>query len=137
MQYPAIMQPTRARILQVSQEEEEDAASKESSTTFPPVSLKVARNFYVADTYYEGSRGGVSAMAYEEADPADMLAAFKGLGAVSDDIKSLLPPECKKAFDVALGKEDKWKAGRGTESDNMHRTAPVIDKAIVPYSVMQ
>ncbi|CAM1507168.1 Fc.00g068090.m01.CDS01 [Cosmosporella sp. VM-42] len=132
LQYPAAMQPTRARIEQVTPEDEEAA---KGSTVFPPVSLKMARNFFVADTYFETSSAGVLSAAYDKSDTADFLAPFNGLGAVSDDVKNLLPPECRKAFDGALEKEHSWRSQWGPESEKMSRRQPIIDKAIVPYSM--
>lgn len=132
MQYPAAMQPTQARIEQVAPEDEE---ATKGSAVFPPVSLKMARNFYVADTYLETPPAGLAPAAYDRDDPTDLLASFNGLGAVSDDIKDLLPPECRQAFETAVGNEQQWKARWGPEKDNMSRREPVIDKAIVPYSM--
>jgi chromatin structure-remodeling complex protein RSC7 len=133
MQYPKTMQPTRARIEQVAPDAEPAAA--DDSTTFGPVSLRMARNFYVTDTYYEGAPAGVTPTYYEKTDSSDPLAQFKGLGAVSDDIKALLPPECRKAFDEAVSQEEEWESRWGTEAETMSRRQPVIDKAIVPYSM--
>lgn len=126
------MQPTRTRIEQVAPEDEEATAD---SAMFPPVPHKMSRNFYVADTYYECPNAGVLSAAHESADSADFLASFNGLQAVSDDIKNLLPPECRKAFDAALDKQNAWRSQWGPESETTSRRAPVIDKAIVPYSM--
>lgn len=132
MQYPVTMQPTRARVEQVAPEDEE---TTKSSAVFPPVPHKLARNFYVVDTYLETPAAGVLPAAYEKSDAPDFLASFNGLGAVSDDIKDLLPPECRKALDGTLEKERVWRSKWGTESEKMSRRQPVIDKAIVPYSM--
>ncbi|KAF4467537.1 hypothetical protein FALBO_5589 [Fusarium albosuccineum] len=134
VQYPATMQPTRARIEQVAPEDEE---ATRGSNVFPPIPGKMARNFYVADTYFETSSAGViSASAVNDtAGSADFLAAFQGLSAVSDEIKDLLPPECRKAFDNAVDKETTWRSQWGPESEKASRRQPVIDKAIVPYSM--
>lgn len=129
LQYPRTMQPTRVRIEQVSPESED---ATEGSSMFPPVPLKMARNFFVTDTYYENAPSGLNSSAYETSDPADFLSAFHGLGAVSDDIKDLLPESCRKAFDGALKEEQQWKSCWGLEKDKMGRRQPVIDKAIVP-----
>lgn len=133
MQYPATMQPTQARIEQVAPEDE---AATEDSIMFPPVPFKMARNFCVTDTYYEGPTAGVAPMAYERTNTADFLGSFNGLGAVPDDVKELLPPECRQAFDRALGNESEWKSRWGPEGDKMARGQLVIDKAIVPYSMV-
>ncbi|OAQ91682.1 chromatin structure-remodeling complex protein RSC7 [Purpureocillium lilacinum] len=132
MQYPAIMQPTLARIEQVAPEDED---ATRGSSRFPPVSAKVARNFMVTDTYFESPPAGAAPVAMDADDSADFLSSFNGLSAVSDDVKDLLPPECRKAFDEALGSDAEWKSRWGPESSKMARRGPVIDKAIVPYSM--
>jgi chromatin structure-remodeling complex protein RSC7 len=134
MQYPVTMQPTRARIEQVAPEDEEAAAG---SSVFPPVPTKMARNFFVADTYFETSSAGVISASGVDgtASSADFLASFQGLSTVSDDIKDLLPPECRAAFDSAVEKETSYRSQWGPETENMSRRQPVIDKAIVPYSM--
>ena len=133
MQYPATMQPTQVRIKQVGPDEEKEDAS---NTSLPPVSYKMAKNFFVADTYMETPSGGLAPAAYEQSDPTDFLASFNGLSAVSDDIRSLLPPQCREAFDKAAGREQEWKSRWGPESETMSRRDPVIDKAIVPYNML-
>jgi chromatin structure-remodeling complex protein RSC7 len=126
------MQPTHARVEQIAPTDEPaDTGSK----VFPPVPARVARNFMVTDTYYETPPTGVSAAANEDLDPTDFLAPFRGLSAVSDEIKDLLPPDCRVAFDAALEKELEWKKKWGPEAQNASRRAPVIDKSIVPYSM--
>jgi len=77
---------------------------------------------------------GFAPAARETHDVPAFLADFQGLGAVSDDIKDLLPPECRAAFDTAAAKERSWKAAWGLEAQFAHRRAPIIDAAIVPYS---
>lgn len=126
------MQPTLARIEQVAPEDEGEAKGSER---FPPVSSKLARNFFITDTYYESPPAGAAPAASDRADSADFLASFNGLSAVSDDIRDLLPPECRKAFENAALQDGEWRSRWGTESDNMSRRDPVIDKAIVPYSM--
>ncbi|KAK1755864.1 chromatin remodelling complex Rsc7/Swp82 subunit-domain-containing protein [Echria macrotheca] len=140
MHYPQHMQPTRARIEQVA-----DSSAETGSAAFPPLNPAISRNFLVMDTQMEMPPRGVAPAAYTPApfDPSapsqddsvpDFLAPFQGLRAVSDDIKELLPPECRKAFDDALKVELDWVASRGTEATTTSRRAPVVDKAIVPYS---
>ncbi|KAH7326577.1 chromatin remodelling complex Rsc7/Swp82 subunit-domain-containing protein [Stachybotrys elegans] len=132
MQYPKVMQPTYARVEQVAPEDE---SATRGNPRFPPVSLKMARNFLVTDTYYESPPAGVTPTSYEKKDPADFLASFRGLGSVTDDIKELLPAECRQAFDQALEREEEWESRWGPEKEKMARRQPVIDKAIVPYSM--
>lgn len=102
---------------------------------FPPVAHKMAKNFYITDTYVETPPTGVTSAAYANNNPNDLLASFNGLGAVSDDIKDLLPPECRVAFDKAHTGEKEWQKKWGPERENMARREPVVDKAIVPYSM--
>lgn len=143
MHYPIATQPTRARIEQVSPAQEQqqqptdDAASK---PRFPPVPLRMARNFYIADTYMERPPLGLpnsTVTSYQrDADPPDFLAAFNGLSAVSEDIAALLPPECRASFDKAVKNEKEWDARWGPEAECTSRREPIIDKAIVPYSMV-
>jgi chromatin structure-remodeling complex protein RSC7 len=132
MQYPKIMQPTYARIEQISPDEEE---ATKGHAMFPPVATKMARNFLVMDTYYESAPAGVTLSSYEKSEPSDLNGEFKGLGAVSQDIKDLLPAKCRQAFDKALSQEREWESRWGPESEKASRRQPVIDKAIVPYSM--
>ncbi|RYP20484.1 hypothetical protein DL767_009438 [Monosporascus sp. MG133] len=129
MQYPATMQPTHVRVEQVK-----DSTVSTGGPLFPPLDPKIPRNFKVVDTYMESPPAGVAPSAMEQREVPSFLAEFQGLGAVSDEIKDLLPPECRAAFDSALGKENEWKAKWGTESESAHRREPIIDAAIVPYS---
>ena len=146
MQYPANMQPTHARIQQVSPVDP-DSEDQSTSRTFPPLQPSVARNFMVTDTYLETPPTGIAPASFDAppvsygpdkgAYSSDFLAPFRGLSAISDDIKNELPPECRKAFDEALEKEKAWHQKWGTEKETKSRRSPTIDKAIVPYSMMQ
>ncbi|RDA93115.1 hypothetical protein CP533_4081 [Ophiocordyceps camponoti-saundersi (nom. inval.)] len=132
VQYPAIMQPTLARIEQVPLG---DQPTSKDGDKFPPVPPRLVRNFLVLDTYMESPPAGAAATASSKGDSADLLTAFNGLAAVSDEIKDLLPPECRAAFDKALEQDREWKARWGPESEKTSRRDPIIDKAIVPYSM--
>jgi chromatin structure-remodeling complex protein RSC7 len=127
-----MMQPTRARFEQVAPGDE---GTTKSGAAFAPVPSKMSRNFYITDTYYESSQAGIISAADNQAESADFLQSFNGLSAVSDDIKDLLPPECRKAFDQTVEKETTFRSQWGLEGDNTARLQPVIDKAIVPYSM--
>jgi chromatin structure-remodeling complex protein RSC7 len=135
MHYPASMQPTHARIVPILPGERvHDAGSK----VFPALDPTVARNFTVHDVVYETPRAGISTYAYEHDDPGDFLAPFRGLGAVSDEIKDMLPAECRVAFEEALKHELEWKAKiHVSEAQDACRRAPVIDKDVVPYGKQQ
>lgn len=149
IQYPAVMQPTHARIEQVPPGAASAAGivgQKSESTILPPLPPLVARNFLVTDIRLETPPTGIAAAAYDRPfrstapstrDSSDFLAPFRGLGAVPDDIKDLLPEECRKAFDQAVGNENAWLDKWGTEKDKTSRRPPVVDKAIVPYSMLQ
>ncbi|KAL2207446.1 nuclear localization protein [Sarocladium strictum] len=130
MQYPAIMQPTRARVEQIAPEDEEARAA--GSELFTPVPHKLSRNFAVMDTSYESGGYGSAAA---KTDTTDFLATFNGLESVPAEIRNLLPEECRRAFDGAVSKDREWQSKWGTEEQMMARRAPVIDKAIVPYSM--
>ncbi|PHH77355.1 hypothetical protein CDD82_3559 [Ophiocordyceps australis] len=130
--YPAIMQPTAARIEQVAPSD--DAAAKpDCSGPSAPLSPKLARNFLVIDTSFETPPAGASGAAIDKTDAASFTVAFNGLGAVSDDAKDLLPDQCRKAFDHALAQDNEWKSRWGPEKDKTSRRDPIIDKALVPY----
>jgi len=130
MQYPAIFQPTHARIELVPPSD--DAGTAGPDTKFTPVPPVVARNFSVVDIYMETPPAGISALAYDANPAADFLAPFKGLSAISDDLKDLLPPECRQAFDDALVREVSWKEKWRNEKESSCRRNPIIDKSIVP-----
>ncbi|KAI0126134.1 chromatin remodelling complex Rsc7/Swp82 subunit-domain-containing protein [Xylariales sp. AK1849] len=131
MQFPASMQPTHARIIQIA-----DSSAESESQIFKPLDPKIPRNFKVIDTVMESPPAGIASAAYQQHAVPAFLKDFQGLGAISDDIKDLLPPECRQAFTQALDQENEWKAKWGPESETTHRRPPVIDAAIVPYSKM-
>lgn len=145
------MQPTHARIEQIDDTADEtQSAPVPSTTTFSPVKPSVSRNFLVMDTHLETPPAGVSSASYDVPFrtsrtnlassssatnfTADFLSPFRSLQAVPDDIRALLPEECRQAFDGAREKEDTWFSRWGDEADVMARREPVVDKAIVPYS---
>lgn len=140
------MQPTHARIEPVKNSSSDP--TEPTSTVFPDLDPKITRNFQVLDIHYEPAPAGVSPLTVSSssnlaasegagvgagAATADFLSPFKGLGAVSDDVKDLLPPECRKAFDEALGREDEWRSRWGTETESCSRGQPIIDRAVVPF----
>ncbi|KAI0101011.1 hypothetical protein GGR51DRAFT_563661 [Nemania sp. FL0031] len=135
MQYPAVMQPTHARIEQVI--DSSSPTDSDNNSRFPPLDPRIPRNFTVIDTYMETPPTGISPAVYEKREVPAFLAEFQGLGAVSSDILDELPPECREAFDNALQKEKKWKTTWGSERTTTHRRDPIIDAAIVPYSKVQ
>lgn len=119
VQYPTIMQPTSARIEQIPPNADRDETA--ASQTFPLLSPSIPRNFLVTDTYCETPPAGVSSVSYDrhasvlagaDHNSSDFLAPFRGLDAVSDDVKDCLPSECREAFEQALGREKNWHAVR-------------------------
>ncbi|KAG6004188.1 hypothetical protein E4U21_001329 [Claviceps maximensis] len=141
MQYPAMMQPTRVRIEQVSPHESTTtntsttAATWTTSQKFPPVSPRMAKNFLIMDTYCESAPSNEASRPCSKEIPADFVASFHGIEALSNDIKDLLPRECRAALDKALLANAAFQSRWGTERETMSRRDPVIDKAIVPYSM--
>ena len=145
MQYPAMMQPTRARIEQIVDDESADDEPS-SSTVFPPLNPAISRNFLVMDTHMEAPPTGVAPTSYDvplRPAPAqvsyvatDIRTPFQGLSAVPQEIRDLLPDECRLAFDKALKPEEEWLSKWGPESISTSRREPVVDKAIVPYSMI-
>ncbi|KAI0006355.1 chromatin remodelling complex Rsc7/Swp82 subunit-domain-containing protein [Xylariaceae sp. FL0662B] len=131
MQFPAIMQPTHAKIEQVT-----DSSGPSESARFPPMDPKIPRNFKVLDTFMETPSAGISSAVYEHREVPGFLAELRGLGTVSNDVLDELPPECREAFDKALEEENIWKSKWGPEASTTHRRQPIIDAAIVPYSRM-
>lgn len=140
MHVPAAMQPTHVRIEQVRDSTKAAAAapggsSSGSSARFPPLDSRVPRNFKVVDTYMETPPVGISPAVYERRETPEFLRPFHGLGAVPDEIRDLLPPECRGAFDEARRGESDFRARWDRpESQSAHRRQPVIDAAVVPYS---
>ncbi|CAK7235514.1 chromatin structure-remodeling complex subunit RSC7 [Sporothrix curviconia] len=153
VQYPASMQPQRARAVLVNDEAKNEAKNDDEnddealSAVFPPLPPHVARNFYVADLHLATPPAGIAPAAYDRyrisgngsgddnSGSNDFLSPFQGLGAVSDDIRDLLPAECRAAFDAARDREQAWFGQWGAEEDAMCRREPIIDKAIVPYAM--
>lgn len=127
------MQPTHCRIEQIAPEDL--PSTNQVNAPGGPVSLKMSRNFYITDTYLETPPAGIASTVYDKDDKTDLLAPFQGLSSVPDDVRDLLPPECRAAFDTAVENEAEWKSRWGTESEKTSRRQPIIDKAIVPYSV--
>jgi chromatin structure-remodeling complex protein RSC7 len=139
MHYPKIMQPTHARWEQIDDNEVE-AKSRltnghigdqdgEEKSIFTPVKPIYSKNFLIVDTIYESAPAVGLGVPGPDGDTYDL--GFNGLSSVPDDIKDELPPECRKAFEEALGKEAQWKSRWGTESQFAHRIAPKIDKGMV------
>jgi hypothetical protein len=133
MQVPASMQPTHARIKQV----EDSTVGVPGSKIFTPLDPSIPRNIKVLDVTTETPPCGIAPGSFPGKDVPDFLRDFQGLGAMSDEIKDLLPPECRVAFDAALEKENKYKASLGNEKEATHRREPIIDISIVPYPKQQ
>lgn len=144
MHYPAAMQPTHARIEQVV---DEDVEEPPAPSAFPPLNPAISRNFMVMDTYMETPPAGISPSSYnvpfrhsrpdhETYVQTDYLAPFQGLSAVPQEIRDLLPDDCREAFDKAVNREEEWHSKWGTEATDTSRREPVVDKAIVPYTML-
>lgn len=144
MHYPASMQPTHARIEQVVDNQPEESSGP---TSFPPLNPAISRNFLVTDAYMETPPAGISPASYdipfrqsrpdrESYTQADFLAPFQGLSSVPQEIRDLLPDDCREAFDKAVTREDEWHSKWGGEATSTSRREPVVDKAIVPYSML-
>jgi chromatin structure-remodeling complex protein RSC7 len=114
------------------------AATTTTPTIFPKPDAKMTRNHLVLDIYHRGPGAGLASAAYEQPyDDSDPLAPFRGLSAVSAEIRALLPPACRAAFDSARVHEIAWRTGwdeaRARERDS--RRALVIDRTVQPYSI--
>ncbi|KAG9234909.1 putative chromatin structure-remodeling complex subunit rsc7 [Amylocarpus encephaloides] len=137
-QYPKSMQPTHARWEQIDDYDPKNSADSmngnvlnegDAQTILPPVKPIYSRNFMVVDTVYETPPSSHLGVPGSDGDVRDL--GFNGLSSVSDDIKALLPSECFKAFDEAVGKEIKWKSKWGNEAQDTSRRAPKIDKGTI------
>ncbi|CAG8955504.1 hypothetical protein HYFRA_00010371 [Hymenoscyphus fraxineus] len=132
MQYPASMQPTHARWEHI----DDEAVAAEilvngqgtgaAKTIFPPVNPVISRNHIIIDTVFETPPSFHLGVPGPDGHGVDL--SFNGLEGVSDELKDLLPPECREAFEAALTKEKEWKSRWATEAEDGHRKAPKIDK---------
>ncbi|OBT73255.1 hypothetical protein VF21_08858 [Pseudogymnoascus sp. 05NY08] len=143
MQYPQSMQPTHARWEPVEGPLDAATAGMQAitvststppsptaaDTIFPPVPPQLARNFLIVDTVYENASH--SHLGIPGPDGGDMDLGFNGLEGVGEDVKELLPAECREAFERALGRERVWKGGWGTEVEDGRRGRLVIDKGVI------
>lgn len=114
-QFPATMQSTAVRIEQLPPSAVLGADSE--SPVFPAMNPNIPRNFMVTDTYAEHPPAGISSASYDAriynaVDADDFLAPFRGLSAVSDDVKNTLPAECREAYEEALTQEKEWHSVR-------------------------
>jgi chromatin structure-remodeling complex protein RSC7 len=152
MHYPSIMQPTHARWERVPDIEaksieemngslhsfskdhnHEDEISPDAdarpASIFAPVKPAYSRNFLIVDTLYENPP--YSHLGTPGPDGCGIDTSFNGLSAISDELKDLLPFECRKEFNKALSKELEWKEKWTTEAKDSMRRAPVIDKGLI------
>ncbi|TDZ20907.1 Chromatin structure-remodeling complex subunit rsc7 [Colletotrichum orbiculare MAFF 240422] len=127
MQQPVNTQPTRARVEMVNGQNGADATA-----AFPAVSAAVQRNFNVVDVVYETPRAGVQSAGKRPANVPDFLKPFNGILAIGDDLKSLLPPECRESLERHQAEQREFEERFGDEKNMMARGALQIDKAIVP-----
>lgn len=105
------MQPTAVRIEQIPSSA--TPAADSDSQVFPALNPNIPRNFMVTDTYAEHPPAGISSASYDArlysaVGAHDFLAPFRGLSAVSDDVKNTLPAECREAFEKAVTQEKEW-----------------------------
>ncbi|KAL3427825.1 nuclear localization protein [Phlyctema vagabunda] len=135
MHYPKIMQPTHAKWEQIDDHAAELGQNKSwevnapKETMFTPVKPVYSRNYMIVDTAYESSPSTNFGLPGPDGDAQDV--GFNGLSSVPDDIKAELPPECLKAFEETLAKEQAWKNQFKTERLDTSRRAPAIDKGLI------
>lgn len=144
MQYPASMQPTHARwervdapldaatsgMQAISVGSEAAAAEPAAATIFPPVPPALARSFLVVDTLYENAPFANLGVPGPDGAGVDGV-AYDGLEGVGEEVRGLLPEECRAPFERALERERAWKGRWGTEGEDGLRRAPVIDKGMI------
>jgi chromatin structure-remodeling complex protein RSC7 len=99
------------------------------ATIFRPIRPVYSRNFLIVDTLYENPSHSNLGIPGPQSFSDDV--GFPGLSEISDEIKDLLPPECRREFDRALSSELEWKAKWSTEANDSLRRAPVIDKGLI------
>ncbi|KAK1535868.1 chromatin remodelling complex subunit [Colletotrichum paranaense] len=127
MQKPVNTQPTRARVERVTPGDTSD-----SNSALPSVPSAVQRNFNVVDIVYEIPRAGVQSAGKRPAEVPDFLKPFNGILAIGDDLKALLPPECRESLERHQDQQREFESRFGDEKDKMARGNLQIDKAIVP-----
>ncbi|KAF6840398.1 chromatin remodelling complex subunit [Colletotrichum musicola] len=127
MQQPVNTQPTRARVEIVTSEN-----AAEPTAAFPTVPTAVRNNFNVVDIVYETPRAGIQSAGRRPADVPDFLKPFNGILAIGDDLKSLLPAECRESLECHQAEQREFEGRFGDEKDSMARGYLQIDKAIVP-----
>jgi len=158
MHYPAIMQPTHARWeavppptetpetngtngtskpitsadndgdIDMAEENTEEPTKTES--IFTPVNPVYTRNYLIVDTLYETPPNGLtSGIPGPDGNSYDM--GFNGLSSIPEDIRNLLPDDCKQAFEAALRDELEWKNKFGTESRDGARASTIINKGFM------
>ncbi|TQN69382.1 Chromatin structure-remodeling complex subunit rsc7, partial [Colletotrichum shisoi] len=122
MQQPVNMQPTRARVEAVT-----PGTVSEPNSAFPTVPSAVQRNFNVVDIVYETPRVGVQSAGRRPAEVPDFLKPFNGILAIGDDIKSMLPPECRDSLERHQADQREFESRFGDEEDKMARGRLIID----------
>lgn len=160
MQYPAIMQPTHARWERVPPPTEtpdlpngingtapkfitadhEDIEMNDATdsqpldtstpTIFTPVNPIYTRNYLIVDTLYETPPTGITAGIPGSCDGTNDV-GFNGLSSVSEEIRNLLPEECRVAFEKAVREERAWKGKWGGEERDGMRAGMVIHKGFI------
>ncbi|GJC80431.1 chromatin structure-remodeling complex subunit rsc7 [Colletotrichum liriopes] len=125
MHQPVNTQPTRARVEAIA-----PGTASESNSAFPTVPSAVQRNFNVVDIVYETPRAGVQSAGRRPAEVPDFLKPFNGILAISDDIKSMLPPECRESLERHQADQREFESRFGDEKDKMARGRLRIDKSV-------
>jgi len=114
---------------EITKAEEFAEADLQSPSIFTPVKPILSRNFLIVDTLYENPPSSMLGVPGPDSNTYDL--GFNGLSGVSEDILSELTPECRKAFNDALAKENEWKGRWSTEAVDAKRKAPIIDKGMI------
>lgn len=103
---------------------------QDKPTIFTPVNPIYTRNYLVVDTLYESPpTGSTSGIPGPDGDSYDV--GFNGLSSVSEEIRNLLPEECRVAFEKAVGDELAWKGKWAGEAGDGMRAGMVIHKGFI------
>ncbi|KAI6246079.1 Chromatin structure-remodeling complex subunit rsc7 [Erysiphe necator] len=134
--FPKIIQPTRARWLQVNDVDSDQQSCKHctekvgsSSSIFKPLKPICSKNLLVIDTIYESAPASFTSNLNYDDNEFDI--GFSGLSSISEDIKAELPPECLRALEKTLKIESQWKSRWELKSENGSAYSPIINKGVV------
>lgn len=114
----------------LAQTKEPTSIKPEPETIFTPVNPIYSRNYLIVDTVYESPPIG-NAAGIPGPDSNNYDIGFNGLSSISDEIRDLLPEDCRVAFERAAEGEREWKGRWGCEEVDGRRANLVIHKGFI------